>query len=146
MFSLLGAGFAYKSNLSPVLKLHLFRTYTCPITRSGLASFALRASCLEPLTLFHRKTLKSILKLSKTAPTPAIHFLTGELPIEGKVHKDIFSLFYSIWSNPDTKIHEIVKYLLKNNVENSRTWSAHLRKINNRGCLYQKRRGEIVRG
>ena len=31
LFGLLGAGFAFKSLLSPVLKLHLYRTYTCPI-------------------------------------------------------------------------------------------------------------------
>ena len=62
-----------------------------------------------------------------TAPTPSIHFLTGELPLEGKIHKDIFSLFHCIWSNPDTKIYSIVKYLLENNCENSRTWSQHLR-------------------
>ena len=73
--------------------------------------------------------MKSILKLSKTAPTPAIHFLTGELPIEGKIHRDVFSLFYSIWTNPDTKIFEIVKYLVANSQVNSRTWSAHLRNL-----------------
>ena len=104
LFSLLGSGFAFKSFLSPVLKLHIYRTFTCPITRSGLSSFALRSSQLEPLSIFHRKTLKSILKLSITAPTPSIHFLTGELPVEGKVHRDVFSLFFSIWCNPDTKI------------------------------------------
>ena len=90
LFGLLGAGFAFKCLLSPVLKLHLYRTYTCPILRSGLSAFALRSSLLEPLALFQRKTLKSILKLNMSAPTPAIHFLTGELPIEGKIHLDIF--------------------------------------------------------
>ena len=129
LFGLLGAGFAYKCSLSPVVKLRFFRTYTCPILRSGLSSFSLRTAQLEPLALFQRKTLKSILKLSKTAPTPAIHFLTGELPIEGKIHKDIFSLFYCVWYNPDTKIYDIVKYLTKHSTENSRTWSAHLRHL-----------------
>ena len=129
LFSLLGAGFSFKCFLSPTLKLHIFRTYTCPILRSGLSSFSLRTAQLEPLALFQRKTLKSILQLSKTAPTPAIHFLTGELPIEGKVHRDIFSTFYSIWYNPDTKIHSIVKYLTQNCKENSRTWSAHIRHL-----------------
>ena len=105
LFSLLGAGFAFKCNLSPTVKLHMFRTYTCPILRSGLSSLSLRTAQLEPLALFQRKALKSILTLSKTAFTPAIHFLTGELPIEGKIHKDIFSLIYSIQYNPD-----IVKY------------------------------------
>ena len=89
LFGLLGAGFSFKCFLSPVVKLHIFRTYTCPVLRSGLSSFSLRSSQLESLSLFQRKTLKSILKLSITAPTPAVHFLTGELPIEGKIHRDI---------------------------------------------------------
>ena len=124
---MLGSAFSFICMLSPVLKLHIYRTYTCPRTRSGLSSFALRSSQLEPLAIFQRKTLKSILKLSITAPTPAIHFLTGELPIEGRIHRDVFSLFYGVWSNPDTRIYQIVLYLLKNNSENSRTWATHLR-------------------
>ena len=36
LFSLLGAGFSYKCLLSHKVKLHLYRTYTCPILRSGL--------------------------------------------------------------------------------------------------------------
>ena len=113
--------------LSPVLKLHIFRTYTCP--RTSLSSFSLTTNQLEPIAIFQRKTLKSILKLSVTAPTPSVHFLTGELPIEGKIHRDIFSLFYGVWANPDTKIYHIVKYLFENTSENSHTWSAHLKHL-----------------
>ena len=129
LYSLLGSAFSFKCLLSPVVKLHIYRTYTCPRTRSGLSSFSLRSSQLEPLSIFQRKTLKSILKLSITAPTPSIHFLTGELPIEGKIHRDVFSLFYGVWANPDTKISQIVKYLLENTCENSRTWTAHFRHL-----------------
>ena len=129
LFGLLGAGFAFKCFLSPVVKLHIYRTYVCPVLRSGLSSFSLRSSQLESLALFQRKLLKSILKLSSTAPTPAIHFLTGELPLEGKIHRDVFSLFFSVWSNPDTKIYEILKYLLQTSSENSRTWAAHIRHL-----------------
>ena len=132
LFGLLGAGFSYKCLLSPLVKLHIYRTYTCPIVRSGLSSFSLRSAQLEPISLFQRKTLKSILKLSISAPTPSIHFLTGELPIEGKIHQDIFSVFFSIWSNPDTKIYTIVKYLLQHCSENSRTWSMHVRHLSRR--------------
>ena len=121
LFSLLGPAFAYKCLLSPLVKLHIFRTFTCPIIRSGLSSFALRTHQIEPIALFHRKVLKAILHLSKSAPTPAVHFLLGELPLEGRIHRDMFSLFYSIWCNPDTKIHQIVKYILTISPENSRT-------------------------
>ena len=96
LFSLLGSGFAFKSFLSPVLQLHIYRTFTCPITRSGLSSFALRSSQLEPLSIFHRKTLKSILKLSITAPTPSIHFLTGELPMKERC-TEMFSPYSSAY-------------------------------------------------
>ena len=79
--------------------------------------------------------MKGILKLSKTAPTPAIHFLLSELPVEAKLHKDIFSLFYNVWCNPDTKIHQIVKYLLQQSSENSRTWAIHVRHLSKMYCL-----------
>ena len=129
LYKLLGPAFAYKCLLSPLVKLHLYRIYTCPILRSGLASFTLREPALQPLAIFQRKTLRSILKLSKTSCIPALFFLTGELPIQGKIHRDVFSIFYSIWRNPNTKIHEIVKYLLKMSTNNSRTWSIFLRQL-----------------
>ena len=129
LFGLLGPAFSFKCLLSPVVKIHLFRTYTCPILRSGLSSFALRTTNLDPLTIYHRKTLRGILTLSKTSNIPALYFLLGELPIEAKIHRDIFSLFYGVWSNPDCKIYSIVKYLLENSSENSRTWTIHLRHL-----------------
>ena len=129
MFSLLGPAFQYKSLISPAVKIHLFRTYACSILRSGLSSLALRKPQLEPIQVFHRKCLKSFLHLSKTTPTSAIHFLFGELPMEGKIHRDMFSLFYSIWSNPGTKIFKITKYLLENSTNNSHTWAINLRHI-----------------
>ena len=129
LFKLLGPAFAYKCLLSPVVKLHLYRTYISPIVRSGLSSLTLRHHSLQPLIIFQRKTLRSILKLSKTSSIPALHFLTGELPIEGNIHRDVFSLFYCVWANPDTKIHEIVNYLLKMSTENSRTWAIFVKQL-----------------
>ena len=127
IFGLLGPAFSFKCLLSPSVKIHLFRTYTSPILQNGLSSFALRTSMLELLAFFHRKTLRGILNLSRYSTTPALHFLLGELPIEGKIHRDSFSLFYSIWRNPDSKIYSIVKYLLETTKTNSRTWAAHIR-------------------
>ena len=93
IFSLLGAGFAFKSSLCPAVKLYLYRTYSSPILRSGLSTLAIRKGQMEPLANFQRKILKSCVKVSKFALTPAIHFLIGELPIEGQIHQDVFSLF-----------------------------------------------------
>ena len=49
--------------------------------------------------------------------------------MEAQIHRYMFSLFYSVWTNKQTKIYEIVKYLLQTSAENSRTWSQHLRFI-----------------
>ena len=129
LFSMLGPAFAYKCLLSQTVKTHLFRTYLCPILRSGLSTFALRKRDLEPLAMFHRKLLRGILNFSKSSNVSALHFLLGELPMQGKIHRDMFSVFYCVWRNPQSKIHHIVKYLLQTSTENSRTWSINLRHI-----------------
>ena len=129
LYSLLGPAFAYKCLLSPPVKLHLYRTFIRPIILSGLASFAIRPNQIEPLAVFTRKVIKSVLQVNKTASTSGIHFLCGELPIEGWLHRNTYSLFYSLWSNPDTRIHDIVKYLLQSVCDNSRTWSQHLKNL-----------------
>ena len=129
LFALLGPAFSFKCLLSPTVKLHLYRTYVCPVLRSGLSSLVIKNTLLSPLSIYQRKCLKGILQLSKQASTAALHFLTGELPIEAIMHRDIFSMFYCIWMNPNTKIYSMVKYLLECSNENSCTWSQHLRMI-----------------
>lgn len=94
-----------------------------------MSSLVLRPSHLQPLTAFHKKTLRSFLSLSEKSPIPSLYFFLGELPIEAKIHRDMFSLFFCIWNNPDTKIYKLVLYLLENMDNNSRTWSAHLSNV-----------------
>ena len=53
----------------------------------------------------------------------------SELPIEAKIHRDIFSLFYNIWTNKQSKIYDIILYLLEVSSDKSKTWSVYLHKI-----------------
>jgi hypothetical protein len=96
---------------------------------TGLCALPLRHNHTKPLTAFHRKLLRGFLKLSQSSPIPAIYFLLGELPLEGRLHLDVLSLFWSVWSNPESTTYNIVKYLLTMSSDNSRTWSIHLRHI-----------------
>ena len=41
-----------------------------------------------------------------------MYFLLGELPIEASLHLDILSLFWNICPYPQTKIYEVLEYLL----------------------------------
>ena len=96
--------------VSPLVQIHLFRIFVCPVARSGLCAMTLRDNHLNPLSSFHRKVIRGFLHLSDRSPIPALFFLTGELPIVARLHRDIFSLFYNIWINPGTKIFKITKY------------------------------------
>ena len=129
LFGLLGPAFAFKCLLPPSVQAHLWRTFSLPKLRSGLSSLPIRPADMGPLKIFHNKILRGFLKLSNSSPIPALHFLLGELPIEGRLHLDVLSLFYNIWNNPDTTIYKIVQYLLPMAADSSLTWTAHLRTI-----------------
>ena len=126
LFALLGPAFSYKCLLSPVVQIHLWRTYNLPVVLSGLSALPVRPPNIKSLALFHNKIMRGFLKLSKSSPIPGLHFLLGELPIEAKLHMETLTLFHNIWASPNTTVHEIVKYLLRMKTSSSTTWSQHV--------------------
>ena len=129
IFSLLGNIFLYKCKLPPSVLLHVWSLYVSPVLRSGLNSLPIRPPVMKTLTRFHTKILRGILKFSPVSPLPPIYFLTGQLPIEAMIHRDLLTLFWNIWANPQTKAFEILKYLLMMSDSKSLTWAAHVRII-----------------
>ena len=125
LFALLGPAFAYKCLLSPAVQLHIWRTCCLPVLLSGLPALPIRPTIAKSLQLFHNKIMRGILKLSKSSPVPALHFLLGELPVEGVLHMRTLGLIQNIWSNPSLTIFKIVTYILKMCDSNSSTWSNH---------------------
>ena len=47
--------------------------------------------------------------------------------MEASLHLDVMSLFWNIWMNPQTKVFEVLKYLLMMTDSSSLTWSAHVK-------------------
>ena len=127
MFALLGKAFSYKCKLAPNVQLHIWNTYCKPVLRSGLSALPIRPTIMKTVTSFHRTTLRGFLKLSPSSPTAPLYFLLGELPLEANLHMDVLILFWSIWSNPQTKVYDIVKYILMMTDNTSLTWAAHVR-------------------
>ena len=126
LFTLLGPAFAYKCLLSPTVQLHIWRTCSLPVLLSGLPALPIRPSVAKSLQLFHNKIMRGVLKLSKSSPIPALHFLLGELPVEGVLHIRTLCLLQNIWSNPSLTIFSMVTYILKMCDRNSSTWSHHV--------------------
>ena len=104
-----------------------WRTYNLPVLRSGLSAIPIRPAHTTSLSTFHNKILRGFLHLSQSSPIPALYFLLGELPIEAQLHLDVLSLFFNIWTNPDTTVYRIMQYILKMSNTKSTTWAVHVR-------------------
>ena len=126
LFSLLGPAFAFKCLLSPLVQVHLWRTYSLPALISGLAALPIRPTHMKSMSIFQNKILRGFLKLSPSSPVPSLYFLLGELPAEGTLHIRTLSLFHNIWSNTDTTVCKMVEYILTMCSSNSTTWSNHI--------------------
>ena len=127
LFGLLGPALSYKSKVSPTAQLHLWKTYSLPVLRSGLSALPVRPTIMKSMAMFQNKILRGFLKLSGGSPTPGLFFITGEPPIEATIHLDFLNLFHTILLNPETKVYQIVRYLLMMADEKSTTWSYHLK-------------------
>ena len=126
LFALLGPAFSFKCLLSPAVQVHLWRTCCFPSLLSGLPALPIRPTHMKSLEIFQRKILRGLLKLSKSSPIPALHFLLGELPVEAVLHIRTLGLFHNMWSNPTSTVFGMVEYILKMCRDNSTTWANHL--------------------
>ena len=126
LFSMLGPAYAYKCLLPPTVKIHLWHTYNLSVLRSGLSALPIRPALTKALSTFHNKILRGFLHLSQASPIPALYFLLGELPIEARLHIDVLSLFYNIWSNPNTTVFKVVQQILMMSNNKSITWAVHV--------------------
>ena len=70
--------------------------------------------------------MRGILKLGKSSPIPALHFLLGELPAEAVLHIRTLGLLHNIWSNPSCTVYSMVTYIMMMCKSNSTTWSNHV--------------------
>ena len=131
LFSLMGCPISYHSQVNPAVQHSTWTIYICPILRSGLSSLVIQPQSepMKSMEIFQRKVMRGILGFSTRSPIPGLYFLLGELPIAGQIHRDCLSLFWSLWSNPNTLVHKVVKYILVHAPDNSRTWSVNIRHI-----------------
>ena len=84
---------------------------------------------MESLELFQRKVLRSFLGFSARSPIPGIHFVLGELPIAGQLATESLSLFWNLWSNHDSLVFKVAKYILIHANKNSRCWCIFVRHL-----------------
>ena len=134
LFKLMGNPFSYSSLVNPSVQHKTWETFALGILTSGLSSLVIQpeSSPMKTLITFERKLLRAFLGLSKRSPVPSMYFLLGALPIEGIIARNSLSLFWSLWTNPETLAFKVVRYILVHAEENSRCWGIFIRHLTRR--------------
>ena len=96
LYSLINVGCHGVSGLNPVVSSKIYQVYVLPRLLSGLETIHLTQSDLYELSLFHRKTLRSIQSLPQCTASSAVHLLLGVLPLEPEIHRKQLSLLHAI--------------------------------------------------
>ncbi len=128
LFGLLGTGLYGTSGLPIETSIHIFQTYIKPCTTYGLEALILSAKQYEELEKFQRYTLRSLLGLPDRTAIPAIHILTGVLPITSTL--DQFQLtFLNSLILDGGRLKELVQrqYAIKG--PHSKSWITHIKPI-----------------
>ena len=86
-YSLLGAGLSGLKNVGPEVAIRGFNIYILPILLHGLEALVQTKAEVNDLALFQREMLQRFMKLPDSTAIPAIHLLSGILPVKAEIHK-----------------------------------------------------------
>ena len=79
---MIGVGLREYSGLPVPTCVSLYSAYIVPKALYGLEAIRITDSAKTKLVTFHRSALRSILGLPNWTAVPALHLLSGQLPIE----------------------------------------------------------------
>jgi hypothetical protein len=96
LYSLTGAGLHGFNGLPPTTCLHLYNVYVMPRLIYGIESLNYSTQNVKSLETFHHTCLRNILSLPQRTAIPALHILTGILPIESFLLHQLFLLHQSL--------------------------------------------------
>jgi hypothetical protein len=93
VYCVLHAGMARSHRANPAAAIRVEAVYGSSVLLSGLASLILSSKEEKILDQYYKVHLQRLLKLHQATPTPVVFLLAGCLPLPGKLHLRIFSLF-----------------------------------------------------
>ena len=133
-YSLMGAGLCGLNGVGPEVALLQYKTYVLPTLLYGLEAIVLGKTEMELLEAYHRKNLRYIQHLPQSTAIPAIHLLSGILPVEAFVDSRSLGLARDISaadsnSPPIIYMHDLLARQLAMKDANSSSWASHIRKL-----------------
>ena len=120
-YSLMGSGLHGLNGLPVKTSLRIYNSYVIPRCLYGLESVKITDTAKSKLKTLHRYCLRCILGLPKWSAIPALHILTGQLPIEYVMDIRTLTFIRSLMSIEPTRDIILRQYAIKPSSSNSLT-------------------------
>lgn len=117
------------NGLSPIVSLHILKTYVYQRLLHGLKATVLTKSDLNTLDKCHINLLRSIQGLPDRTAKVCIYLLLNEIPISITLHIRILCLFHSICTLPEKSPLKQLLYRQMSLPNESGSWFAMVREI-----------------
>ena len=133
-FELLDTGFHGWNGTGPEVAVAKFTSFLQPILTYGLEAVVMTKADFNMLATYQREVLRCIMHMPKSTAIPAIYFLLGLLPVEGRIHIQVLSLLRSVLAadsgNPPALfMKELMCRRLATKDSTSSSWAAYTKLI-----------------
>ena len=108
-YSLMNAGLYGMNGVHPRIGIKLWKTCVLPILLFGLEGRRLNVADSEQLEKFQRLMLRNIMHLPKATATPALHILSGVLPVKALLDRQTLTQCVNFLRDADTKESQIIR-------------------------------------
>ena len=113
MFSMMGCGLHGFNGLPVKTSLKLYNAYILPRAMYGLEALRISETAKERISGFHRYAMRSVLSLPKWTAIPALHILSGQIPMEYQLDVRILTFIHSLITTKLTKDVVLRQYVIK---------------------------------
>jgi len=125
----MGAGMHGLNGVHPEVGIRLWNVYAVPRLVYGLEILRLQIGNWSKVELCQRQILRNILHLPSSTAIPAIHLISGVLPVQAIVERNALMLFRNFLSSKDTKEWNIIERQLAIKSNNSRSWVVYIKNL-----------------
>jgi hypothetical protein len=129
IYALLGPGLHARKGFSPVVALHIWKTFAVPRCLYGIEVQFTTNQDITKLELLQRKILKHLQGLPDRTSTVAVYSLIGAEPIETLVDKNYLSLFMNIIWSPESVEFDILRRQLAMSTDRRSSFTLIVREI-----------------
>lgn len=131
LLNMFGDRFSSGIPLRMSLNKVIWNTYIKPTLLTGLNALVIKDDSMKILQQFQETVIRRMFKVRDKASITPLLDISGIEPVEASLHKQVFSLFYNFWLNPETPSSKLNKLILQNpeKYKKMNYWPNHVRDL-----------------